>query len=448
MAMSSNQRPSNPTRLSFLLAVLLSAPGAAADPVDDMAPGVWLELPGTQLRAVMPDPLPPADSGAKGLFAWSSAALDPAGEQLLVTGGGHRDYGGNEVYSFSLRTLQWSRIWGPSPEIPPTGWEECTETYADGNPVSRHTYDGLEFIQRLGLMYVFGGGLYCGYGIRGIATWTFDPVALEWQRRADIPDGPYEGFTFACDDDPDTGSVYCLTTRRVLRYDPYDDTFETLADLGGGVWDDRTTAVLAPDFDLLVVLSEDRVLTVDVSTGTVTDPQPTTGGEPVLSSRIRGFDWDPTLGRLVAWAGGARVYSLDPETWQWFVHEPAATNTLEPTTEMVSPSGLYGRFRYVPSRNVYILVAQVDTNVYLYRLSEGTGSPVPPPEPREDAGVGADSGLDAGAPDGSVRDAAIDQQSDTGGCGCRSSLPTPAAPALLLLPVGLARKRRKRPVSR
>ena len=51
--------------------------------------------------------------GKKGITAWTGAAFDKRRQRLLVSGGGHNDYGGNEVYAFSLMDLKWLRLTDP-----------------------------------------------------------------------------------------------------------------------------------------------------------------------------------------------------------------------------------------------------------------------------------------------------------------------------------------------
>jgi hypothetical protein len=46
---------------------------------------------------------------------------------------------------------------------------------------------------------------------------------------------------------------------------------------------------------------------------------------------------------------------------------PAPTNTITPTAP--NQNGTYGRFRYVPSKNVFIVVNSVDENVYFYKFT-------------------------------------------------------------------------------
>src|SRR5882724_309805 len=71
----------------------------------------WYEIPNTKLRSVCP----PNGFGGSGyafadncwtvLEAWNSAAMDTARNRLIIWGGGHSDYSGNEIYALDLNTL-------------------------------------------------------------------------------------------------------------------------------------------------------------------------------------------------------------------------------------------------------------------------------------------------------------------------------------------------------
>lgn len=53
--------------------------------------------------------------GASCVFqCWSGATYDTTGKCLLVWGGGHQGYWGNEVYCFSMLLLKWQRLTTPS----------------------------------------------------------------------------------------------------------------------------------------------------------------------------------------------------------------------------------------------------------------------------------------------------------------------------------------------
>jgi hypothetical protein len=80
--------------------------------------------------------------------AWSGGVYDPVLDQLLIWGGGHTDYAGNEVYAFDMGSLTWQRLTDPYTLIDAVGAVESSGEYPDaqGNPLpqqprSRHTYN-------------------------------------------------------------------------------------------------------------------------------------------------------------------------------------------------------------------------------------------------------------------------------------------------------------------
>lgn len=95
------------------------------------------------------------NEGQAGLLAYSGMAVAPdlgSAGSLVVTGGGHADYGGNEVYAFDLAAYKWSRINNPSTAIDkhissasPT-YDAVHGEYPDGSPIAAHTYNVLSVI--------------------------------------------------------------------------------------------------------------------------------------------------------------------------------------------------------------------------------------------------------------------------------------------------------------
>ena len=81
--------------------------------------GGWCELNGASIADVFPKNLEPGVRMVTGprsvIDAWNGAAFDPERLILYFHGGGHRDYGGNEVYSFDLRKGLWRRLTEPAP---------------------------------------------------------------------------------------------------------------------------------------------------------------------------------------------------------------------------------------------------------------------------------------------------------------------------------------------
>jgi hypothetical protein len=94
-----------------------------------------------------------------------------------------------------------------------------------------------------------------------------------------------------------------------------------------------------------------------------------------------GFEYDPSIDKFVAWGGGKNgtfpedVYILDRDKLAWKRMSPSPTNIVKPTAG--NSTGTYGRFRYMPSKNAYIVVNRVDENVFIYKLPTNITTPSP-----------------------------------------------------------------------
>ena len=91
----------------------------------------------------------------------------------------------------------------------------------------------------------------------------------------------------------------------------------------------------------------------------------TQGAEAFITAGNPGLDYDNKSDRMVGWFKG-RVYVLDDEKWIWMVNDVAGG-------PVDSPNGTYGRWRYVPTVNAFILVVAWDKNVYFYKYTTGAG---------------------------------------------------------------------------
>ena len=114
---------------------------------------------------------------------WRSADTS---RPLLVWGGGHSDYAGNEVYAFDLTTLAWQRLTDPS-----VADRARTPLYPDGQPRARHTYNYIEYVPSRDRLVVFGasGPYPAGGGEFSRDLIEFDPSTNRWttQGRSAIP---------------------------------------------------------------------------------------------------------------------------------------------------------------------------------------------------------------------------------------------------------------------
>ena len=328
--------------------------------LDTLEPGTWFEVPNSNLAAL--DPCPTTDcsySAAQGfravMVAWSGGAYDTTRDRLIIWGGGHTNYGGNEIYAFDVETLEWSRLTDPSD--PPA---QDTEEASDTNPVSRHTYGGLTYLPNVDRFYGRAGSRYRD-GKATTATWLFDFNTNTWERQAD---GPLEGFhSHVAVYDPNTGTVIELG-KQLGRFDPTTNTWETLASYTGGAYL-RYGAFDPSRNEFLIMGGANKATQVwDVMNGNVRTVTPS-GAIDIFDADYPGVEYVGTTDKYYAWSGGQQLYEISPDTWETRVL-PVVPGSAVPTA--AQPNGTFGRFRYIPRWHALIVVNDIDGSVYLYKL--------------------------------------------------------------------------------
>ncbi|RLA50961.1 MAG: hypothetical protein DRR42_11685, partial [Gammaproteobacteria bacterium] len=109
-----------------------------------------------------PPEAPSVGSPASIIRAWSSMAWDSNRGNLILWGGGHANYPGNEVYIWRASTLQWERASVPS-EVTLARPDIDLFEAIDGPfnaPISAHTYDNSEFLPIVDRFITFGGAAF------------------------------------------------------------------------------------------------------------------------------------------------------------------------------------------------------------------------------------------------------------------------------------------------
>lgn len=361
-----------------LALVWAMASGAAGQAIP---PGLgWHELPGTVLRAVCPpngfnnSTYEFHDSCHNVTAAWNSAVMDTRRNRLVVWGGGHSDYLGNELYEVDLNTLKVNRITDPGLPVSESG---CPESIVnDTQPNSRHTYDGITYLENVDRMWVFSGSLArCGFFSRG--TWTFDFASLTWEKRAPTGDIPNAGPGIVSAYDPNTGLVFLDDGHFFYAYDFKDNRYERLSGSNGIGY--HSTAVIDPVRKKFVIVGAGRVHVYDISRprsffGPSRRILSTSGGDAVVKSIYPGLAYDPVSDRIVAWNGGDSVYSLELERGVW-----------TPTTYPGGPgpalrNGTFKRWSYSPLLRAFVVVNEMTRNAFVFRLTPpGNASPAPRP---------------------------------------------------------------------
>jgi len=340
-----------------------------AGPIENLKPGEWYEVPNSKLDAVKPNPLPPGSFSGL-IAAWNSGAYDSKRDRFLVWGGGHCDYAGNEIYAFDVNTLTWSRIWGPTPNQYIRACDISYQTYLNGDPSARHIYDGLEYIpDPVDAMMIVGGPWWGSSG--GGGTWLFKFGTGTWEQKPNEPDSR-NGDEAAYD--PSSGHVFQRGSYWISEYDPLANTWTKRngqSPSGNGGWWGQSTGAIDSKRHKMVFACASVWAIYDINSNQITWPA-TTGDNSILNTTVPGLDYDPVSDKMVAWNGGTDVYTFDIDSLKWKLHPPAATNTVVPPAP--AATGTYGRFRYIPTKNAFICVSDVMQNVFVYKLTPGSGT--------------------------------------------------------------------------
>lgn len=353
--------------LVLLILTLLSANGIAMAQIPEQAG--WHALPNTRIQSVCAgDNGFPQVLGATGCAAiteaWNGGVLDSRRDRLIIWGGGHDDYYGNELYAVNLQSSTVVRLTDPGL---PTA-RNCTESIANGTqPNSRHTYDGIEYIENTDELFVFGGSLACPIGDFGSDTWTYDFGAGEWQRRNPSGPTPVGDAGMLTAYDPVTGLIYLHDRIHLYSFDSRANRYTRLSSSQAGLGF-RLTATIDPVRRLFLVIGEGRIHSYSIAAGSSYSRRTisTSGGGAVVNADYPGLAFDSDAGRIVGWSKAAvnSVFSLNLDTNSWleesFPGGPAAVR-----------NGTNGRFRYSGTSGVFVLANRVTDNVFVLRTNPG-----------------------------------------------------------------------------
>jgi len=347
-------------------------------PLPFIRPGYWYEIPSSRLdtSGVMETSAPGDEAGIMG--AWSGGCYDSTRERLIVWGGGHGDYAGNEIYAFSLTALTWSKVRAGS-----TLWggDETTGYYPDGGgspdvqqPRSRHTRSYLDYSPEADSMCcVAVAAMYPSGSIFAPNTDIFRFATGLWERKADHPDwaaGTNSGAFCGYDSVSKKIIRHGVTTNKFLSaFDPVAGTYQTRGPASGTFYERDVMAAVDPVNRRFVMVGTGQCVSWDLvaQSGVSGQSLSTTGGASIVSASGPGLAFDPIENRLVAWIGGTSVYTLNLSTLVWTQRTPDAGNTVNPGTP--AAAGTFGRFRYSAKLNLFVVVNSISSNVFVYRLN-------------------------------------------------------------------------------
>jgi len=359
--------------------------------------------------------------GCNQIVPWSGGAADDVHHRLIVWGGGHSDYAGNEVSVLNLDgTSSWERFTGPTMPIPfnwdGKAWEGLKPYFVrlrDGgqyqpgaSPSSRHTYNGLQYAPYQNKLYSFGGAT-ANRGDFSKEVWALDMATKTWTMVGPpfslAPSYPTTAYN------PSNGHIVMHDKDWTLfDYDPHTNKWKVLA--REVHVNDGTTAAIDPLNNLLVFVgaggtpnntgypSVPKFHTVQVFSLSGRDGmQAWNNAGCDLTYTNGGLAWDSALGLMVGYPGGGnQVYLLNtgPKDMATpFGTVPSHKCLDVPISTKPSPVkgvdyppdpegtghetnlGVYGRFAYFPSLDVFVLVNNRGQNAWILRLTDKKVAP-------------------------------------------------------------------------
>lgn len=164
--------------------------------VNNMAVGDWYELPNTviplttqaEVNAITAqeggDPMWGYTGSGSVIKTWNGSATNGE-DKWWFWGGGHTDYGGNELYEFDLATLAWTRL-----NLPEALTEDILTGTSGKAPLNgsgaMHTYDVIQYNPVSKTIWIYKSTVVFtldGFGdLLPLSFWELDPVTLEWTR--------------------------------------------------------------------------------------------------------------------------------------------------------------------------------------------------------------------------------------------------------------------------
>ncbi len=363
----------------------------------------WYDLgAATQIAPNCPNPSPGGNTGCPGVIeAQNGGIADTVNNRMLIWGGGHQDYYGNEVYSLNLNAnpIATTRITNntPASQLNFTNCQTTGDTVQpDGQPTARHTYDDLVFMPPRGAsgqMFSFGGALSnCGYSYAD--TWTFDLSTLAWNHLKDQNTSGQPPACNACvnDWDPNTNLVHLFVTdtgdlANLWTYDPAANSYTRRSTANNVVSNLQLGGAIDVGRKVFVTLGNGAFFKVDISSGSSYAIQniagTVTGCSVPMSATSPGVAYDPINKDLVIWQGGNTVYVFNADTnactTVTYPNGPPSPPHADPLGNPY-PSGsqqldgTFGRFRYFPGLGVFVVVNDIGEDAFSLRLSPPSGT--------------------------------------------------------------------------
>ncbi len=362
------------------------------------------------------DPYAFADNCANVVRTWSGAIADTIAGRLILWGGGHSNYYGNEIYSLNLtaKPITLTRLKDPTVPTNYANRTACVDAIppdgsgSDSAPNSRESYGGLAFLPASNRMLILNGSLACEQGNGSHNTWTISLDELsnssQWLHEDPTLNGPkpdasggnsYGNITAF---DPNSSLLFVADTSAIFTYDYPTNTYTRITTANGFVVSIYLSGAIDPTRKLFVLAGGcvdgscapgRGVFVADISdpasttqqnwtTATMADPlcaEFLDGGETPIKSANPGITFDSVANDFVAWPNqGNNVYILTPDsphqrlTCQKLTFAGGPPNSAHANNTPDTSYGTFGRFQYFATMDAFVLVNDWNIPAYLLRL--------------------------------------------------------------------------------
>jgi hypothetical protein len=337
----------------------------------------WFQIPNTAYQSVCPSYSDiQGQSGCSAVAsAWGSGWADTKRNRMVLFGGGHTDYFGNEVYVLDLNANPISITLGKDASHGSgiANLNSCPDVYSDGNPGSRHDNDGMVYLPTQDLYFIHGGNLAnCGSFTN--SYWTLNPGTMAWTRMpvpGTAPNPNLNGSSSTLDYDPVSGKVYMVETNgnTFWQWAPATNVWTVLnGNIGGcDTHGYEHTSIIDPVRRLYFCLGVGDASKISLNAPyTLTNLSMKNCGT-IATDEGPGLAYDSSQGLIVMWSGGNTVYLYNPDT------DSCTSQTYSGGPGAQQGSGTYKRFQYYPALGVFILINSSSQNAFALRLTPQSG---------------------------------------------------------------------------
>jgi hypothetical protein len=365
----------------------LSRLGKLRDIVAAMPPQSWRNVsPSTTAIATVTPPLEkvPFRGATNGfgaiLDSWTGAAYDPMGHKIYFWGGGHTDYGGNEVYCLDLELLKITRLTDPSPLSPGVPGSSCPNAGmpSDGTPSSSHTYDGTVWCPLTNTFWSWPTIGYCpspgilSVGVSG-QCWEFNPATKKWSAEPTLmsPNGKTPAWgdagSYIVKWVPPHKKFVIVAGGMANSFDPIAKTYSGWTGTSFSMGEGCGTYV--SDLDEVWGCSSAGDSTAIWKLGFAPNGAPATAPQVVLPPGRTprefyggiGFQYDPGNKKIIVWSGSGVIWTFDPKTLAYqYIPAPAGP----------VPSGtprIYNKFDYVAELACFAAYNDIHQGLWVWK---------------------------------------------------------------------------------